>query len=96
MHDIDISQASWLMRPDAELPMRKLESRIIIDSRHVGGFIGIKDLNVEAPAEDTNDSTGGTTESGISGSAGWFHRHPEGRRTRRAGQRDRRLVGNRP
>mgnify|MGYP003600907823 FL=1 len=70
MHDIDISQASWLMRPDAELPMRKLESRIIIDSRHVGGFIGIKDLNVEAPAEDTNDSTGGTTESGISGSKG--------------------------
>ena len=70
MHDIDISQASWLKRPDAELPMRKLESRIIIDSRHVGGFIGIKDLNVEAPAEDTNDSTGGTTESGISGSKG--------------------------
>lgn len=70
MHDIDISQASWLIRPDAELPMRKLESRIIIDSRHVGGFIGIKDLNVEAPAEDTNDSTGGTTESGISGNTG--------------------------
>ena len=25
---------------------------------------------VEAPAEDTNDATGGTTESGISGSKG--------------------------
>ncbi|MDA0252190.1 MAG: mannan chain length control protein LmeA [Actinobacteria bacterium] len=70
MHDIGLSQASWLMRPDADLPVGKLESRIIIDSRHVGGFIGIKDLNVEAPAKDTNDATGGTTESGISGNRG--------------------------
>jgi hypothetical protein len=70
MHDIGLSQASWLMRPDADLPVGKLESRIIIDSRHVGGFIGIKDLNVEAPAKDTNDATGGTTESGISGNKG--------------------------
>ncbi len=70
MHDIGLSQASWLIRPDAELPLGKLESRIIIDSRHVGGFIGIKDLNVQAPADDTNDATGGTTESGISGNTG--------------------------
>jgi len=70
MHDIDLSQASWLIRSDAELPLGKLESRIIIDSRHVGGFIGVKDLNLGAPAEDTNDATGGTTESGISGSTG--------------------------
>ena len=70
MHDIDIAQASWLMRPDADLRLGKLESRIIIDSRHLGAFIGIKDLNVEAPAADTNDPTGGTTESGISGSQG--------------------------
>lgn len=70
MHDIGLAQASWLMRPDAELPMSKLESRIIIDSRHIGAFIGIKDLNVQAPAEDTADATGGTTESGISGSTG--------------------------
>lgn len=70
MHDIGLSDASWLMRPDADLPVGELESRIIIDSRHLGGFIGIKDLTVEAPAEDTNDSTGGTTESGISGSKG--------------------------
>lgn len=70
MHDIGLHQASWLIRPDADLPLGKLESRIIIDSRHLGAFIGIKDLTVEAPAEDTNDATGGTTESGISGSRG--------------------------
>ena len=70
MHDIGLQQASWLIRPGADLPVGKLESRIIIDSRHLGGFIGIKDLTVEAPAADTNDSTGGTTESGISGSKG--------------------------
>jgi hypothetical protein len=70
MHDIGLSQASWLIRPGADLPLGILESRIIIDSRHIGGFIGIKDLNVQAPAEETDDSTGGTTESGISGSRG--------------------------
>jgi hypothetical protein len=70
MHDIDLQQASWLIRPTADLPVGKLESRIIIDSRHLGAYIGIKDLRVEAPAEDTNDATGGTTESGISGSKG--------------------------
>ena len=70
MHDIGLRQASWLMRPDADLPVGELESRIIIDSRHVGAFIGIKDLTVEAPQADTNDATGGTTESGISGSKG--------------------------
>ncbi|MCB1290117.1 MAG: mannan chain length control protein LmeA [Mycobacterium sp.] len=70
MHDIGLTQASWLMRPDADIPVEMLESRIIIDSRHVGQFIGIKDLTVEAPAEDTNDATGGTTESGISGNEG--------------------------
>lgn len=70
MHEIGLQQASWLIRPDADLPLRKLESRIILDSRHVGAFIGIKDLSIEAPAEDTNDATGGTTESGISGNKG--------------------------
>jgi hypothetical protein len=70
MHDIDLAEASWLIRPDAPLPVGKLESRIIIDSAHVGRFLGMKDLMVEAPSKDTNDATGGTTESGISGSAG--------------------------
>ncbi len=70
MHDIGLQQASWLIRPDADLPLGKLESRIIIDSRRVGSFIGVKDLTIEAPAEDTNDATGGTTESGISGNRG--------------------------
>ena len=70
MHDIGLTDASWLMRPDADLPMSLLESRIIIDSRHIGAFIGMKDLNVQAPANETDDATGGTTESGISGSEG--------------------------
>ena len=68
MHDIGLAQASWLMRPDADIPVGLLESRIIIDSRHLGTFLGIKDLAVQAPAADTDDPTGGTTESGISGS----------------------------
>lgn len=70
LHSIDLAQASWLIRPDAQLPVRKLESRIIIDSTHVGRFMGINDLLVEAPARETNDATGGTTESGISSNRG--------------------------
>ncbi|WP_163807703.1 mannan chain length control protein LmeA [Mycolicibacterium anyangense] len=70
MHNIDLTEASWLIRPHAELPVGKLESRIIIDSSHLGRYIGIKDLMVEAPSRETNDATGGTTESGISGSKG--------------------------
>lgn len=70
MHALDLTEASWLIRPDAPIPLDKLESRIIVDSRHLGGFLGIKDLMVEAPIADTNDATGGTTESGISDSRG--------------------------
>lgn len=70
MHAIDIREASWLVRPDAKMPVGKLESRIIIDSAHLGRFIGVKDLIVEAPPRETNDATGGTTESGISDSHG--------------------------
>ena len=68
MHSVDLTEASWLIRPAAKLPVGKLESRIIIDSRHLGHYLGIRDLIVEAPARDTNNATGGTTESGISGS----------------------------
>jgi hypothetical protein len=70
LHSIDLTQASWLIGPDAELPVGKVESRIIIDSTHVGRFMGINDLLVEAPPRETNDATGGTTESGISSSRG--------------------------
>jgi hypothetical protein len=70
MHSIDLTDASWLIRPDAKLPVGKLESRIIIDSTHLGRYLGITDLMVEAPPQDTNTATGGTTESGISGSHG--------------------------
>ena len=70
LHSIDLADASWLIGPEAKLPVGKLESRIIIDSTHVGRFMGIPDLLVEAPARETNDATGGTTESGVSGSRG--------------------------
>ena len=70
MHSIDLTDASWLIRPDAKLRVGKLESRIIIDSLHLGRYMGIRDLIVEAPPQDTNNATGGTTESGISGSHG--------------------------
>lgn len=70
MHSIDLTYASWLIRPDAKLPVGKLESRIILDSTHLGRYLGMDDLMVEAPPAETNDATGGTTESGISGSHG--------------------------
>jgi hypothetical protein len=70
MHSIDLTDASWLIQPDAKLRVGKLESRIIIDSLHLGRYMGIHDLMVEAPPQETNDATGGTTESGISGSHG--------------------------
>lgn len=70
MHSIDLTDASWLVRPEAKLPVGKLESRIIIGSTHLGRYMGIDDLMVEAPPQETNDATGGTTESGISGNHG--------------------------
>lgn len=70
MHSVGLAEASWLLRPDASIAVGKLESRIILDSVHLGRYLGIRDLMVEAPPEETNDATGGTTESGISGSRG--------------------------
>jgi hypothetical protein len=70
MHSIDLTDASWLIRPDAKLQVGKLESRVIIDSVHLGRYLGINDLMVETPPLESNDATGGTTESGISGSHG--------------------------
>jgi LmeA-like phospholipid-binding len=70
MYSIDLTYSSWLIRPDAKLPVDRLESRIIIDSMHLGRYLGISDLMVEAPPAETNNATGGTTESGISGSHG--------------------------
>jgi hypothetical protein len=70
LHEIDLGDSSWLIGPEAKLPLGKLESRIIIDSTHVGRFMGIPDLLVEAPSRETNDATGGTTESGISSNQG--------------------------
>lgn len=71
LHRVDLHDSSWLIAPDAALPVGKLESRIIIDSRHIGDFMGIKDLQVEAPPRETEDGGGdNTTESGISSGNG--------------------------
>jgi LmeA-like phospholipid-binding len=70
LHSVDLAGASWLIGPEAQLPVGELESRIIIDSTHLGRFMGIPDLLVEAPSRETNDATGGTTESGISSNRG--------------------------
>jgi hypothetical protein len=70
MYSVDLTYASWLVRPDAKVPVGKLESRIIIDSIHLGRYLGITDLMVEAPQRETNTATGGVTASGISDSHG--------------------------
>jgi hypothetical protein len=70
LHSVDASETSWLIGPNANLPVGELESRVIVDSTHLGRFMGIPDLLVEAPSRETNDATGGTTESGISGNRG--------------------------
>jgi len=70
LHSIDLGPVPWLVPPDATFAVEKVESRIILDSTHVGRYMGIPDLLVEAPARETNDSTGGTTESGISSNRG--------------------------
>jgi hypothetical protein len=70
LHSVDAADVSWLIGPDAKLPVGEVESRIIIDSTHLGRFMGVPDLLVEAPSRETNDATGGTTESGISSNRG--------------------------
>jgi hypothetical protein len=69
MHSVGLGD-SWLVEPDTTLTVGKLESRIIIDSTHVGRYMDIPDLLIEAPTRETEDSTGGTTESGISSNHG--------------------------
>jgi hypothetical protein len=70
LHSIDLTDTSWLIPPDARMPVGKAEGRVIIDSTHLGRFMEIPDLLVEAPTRESNDATGGTTESGISGNRG--------------------------
>ncbi|CDO07300.1 hypothetical protein BN977_02106 [Mycolicibacterium cosmeticum] len=70
MHRVDLHDSSWLIGPGAVLPVGKLESRIIIDSRHIGNVMGIKDLQIEAPPRESNDASDNTTESGISSGNG--------------------------
>lgn len=70
MYSVDLTHTSWLIGPEAKLPVGKLESRIIIDSTHLGRYMGVSDLMVEAPPKETNTATGGVTASGISDSHG--------------------------
>jgi hypothetical protein len=70
LYSVDAPRDSWLIGADTELPVEEVESRIIIDSTHLGRFMGIPDLLVEAPPKETNNATGGTTESGISSNQG--------------------------
>jgi hypothetical protein len=70
LYDVDLPASSWLIDTKAPLKVRKVESRIIVDSTHVGRFMGIPDLLVETPLKEANNPTGGTTESGISGNKG--------------------------
>jgi hypothetical protein len=70
MYSVDLTYASWLIPVHAKLPVGKLESRIIVDSIHLGRYMGITDLMVEAPPKETNTATGGVTASGISDSHG--------------------------
>jgi hypothetical protein len=66
LYSIDVPEASWLIDASTKLPVAKVESRTIIDSTHLGRFMGIPDLLVETPLKEANNPTGGTTESGIS------------------------------
>ncbi len=70
LYSVDVSTDSWLIDAETELPVGKAESRIMIDSTHLGRFMGIPDLLVETPLKEANNPTGGTTESGISGNKG--------------------------
>lgn len=69
MYSVGLHDAGWLAQPAAELPVGRLESRVIIDSTHVGRSMGITDLLVEAPTGDSDDDNA-TTESGISTNRG--------------------------
>ena len=70
LYSVEVPKDSWLIDANTQLPVGKVESRIIIDSTHLGRFMGIPDLLVEAPTRETNNATGGTTESGISSNKG--------------------------
>jgi hypothetical protein len=70
LYEVDVPTSSWLIGANSELPVGKAESRLIIDSTHLGRYMGIPDLLVEAPPKETNTATGGTTESGISSNKG--------------------------
>ena len=66
LYSIGVPADSWQIDASTKLSVAKVESRTIIDSTHLGRFMGIPDLLVETPLKEANNPTGGTTESGIS------------------------------
>src|ERR1700730_394225 len=88
MYSVDLTYASWLIRPDAKLPVGRLESRIIIDSVHLGRYLGITDLMVEAPPKETNTRPGRRPRLGhLRQPRPGVQRHAEIGRLRPPGQR---------
>lgn len=87
MYSVDLAQASWLIAPDAKLAVRKLESRIIIDSTHLGRYLNISDLMAEAPPKETNTATGASPPRASPAVTGWCSPAPQIGRLRPPGER---------
>src|SRR3954454_2721483 len=52
LYSIDVPEHPWLVDASTKLAVAKLESRTIIDSPHLGRFMGIPDLLVETPLKE--------------------------------------------
>ena len=89
MYSIDLTYASWLIRPDAKLPVGKLESRIIIDSMHLGRYLGINDLMVEAPLRRPTTPPAEPPNRGYRATTAWCSAARRSRRTSTAGSASR-------
>lgn len=72
MHSVDLSEATWRFRPDAPIPVAKLESRIIIGSVHLGRYLGIRDLMIEAPPPSPTTAPVAPPSRGSPASRGWY------------------------
>ena len=69
MHSVDLSQTSWLAEPDAKLPIRRLERRIIIDSTSAG-FDEKVSVSVDLSIVGEEQTTLVTTATGVLTGAG--------------------------
>ena len=96
MHSIDLTYASWLIRPDAKLPVGKLESRIIIDSTHLGRYMGITDLMVEAPPRKPTTPPAAPPNPEFPAATGWCSAARRSRRTSTTGSASRWIFRSPP